>query len=66
MSDELNDEHHHQRQRKYGSDRTDEMLEIAEPMNADTINMGCQKNRNRHRGICIYVACGDAKPVLAP
>lgn len=62
MSDELNDEHqYHQRQRKYGPDRPDEMLEIAEPMDADAIDMGCQKNRDRHRYICIYVACRREK-----
>lgn len=62
MSDKLNDEHqYHQRQRKYGPDRPDEMLEIAQPMDADAIGMGCQKNRDRHRYICIYVACRREK-----
>jgi len=57
MSDELNDEHQdHKGQRKYGADRTDEMLEIAESVNTDTVHMGCQKNRDRHRSVCVYVA----------
>ena len=58
MPDKLNDEHQdHQGQRKNGTDRSDEMFHVAESVNADTIHMGCQKNRDRHCSVCIYVAC---------